>query len=432
MRVKITEKVLNRLQPGQQVSDSVAIGLSARRQTSGAVTFSLRYRVRGSARALIIPIGRWQSPWSPEDARIEAQRLLSEAAQGRDPVQTKAAAGVAAMTVGSLVAEYIEAMTSGRLLTKSGRPKAASTIACDTARLRLHVLPTLGKIALSELTKGDCEKLMHAIADGSTTRRTGKPMANSARGGKGAAARTLSLFSAVLVWGVDRGCLVASPCRGIRKFAGNKKTRRLSDAEYAKLGQALASPPATVPAGAVATVKFLCLSGWRCSEAVMLRLEEIEGRTASLGSTKTGQSVRPLASAAVALLAPGDSGMAFPPIRRGDPRAQFRTNFNRLIRAAGLPKDVTPHVLRHSFASVGADLLMSELALAAMLGHKSQSMTSRYSHLASGVLLQATDRVADKIQSLMDPAPEVAPARQRVRPDPAVVAIHQAELVQAA
>jgi len=68
-----------------------------------------------------------------------------------------------------------------------------------------------------------------------------------------------------------------------------------------------------------------------------------------------------------------------------------------------------------------------------MLGHKSQSMTSRYSHLASGVLLQATDRVADKIQSLMDPAPEVAPVRRaRVRPDPAVTAAYQAELVQAA
>ena len=33
----------------------------------------------------------------------------------------------------------------------------------------------------------------------------------------------------------------------------------------------------------------------------------------------------------------------------------FPTLFERITKAGGLPKDVTPHILRHSFASLAAD-----------------------------------------------------------------------------
>jgi integrase len=55
---------------------------------------------------------------------------------------------------------------------------------------------------------------------------------------------------------------------------------------------------------------------------------------------------------------------------------------------------VTPHVLRHSFASLAADLGGSELAIAALLGHRSGSVTARYTHAADDVLLALADRVA--------------------------------------
>jgi integrase len=62
---------------------------------------------------------------------------------------------------------------------------------------------------------------------------------------------------------------------------------------------------------------------------------------------------------------------------------------------------VTPHVLRHSFASIAADLGHSELTIAALLGHKKASVTSRYAHHADAVLLQAADAVSDRIAELM-------------------------------
>jgi integrase len=62
-----------------------------------------------------------------------------------------------------------------------------------------------------------------------------------------------------------------------------------------------------------------------------------------------------------------------------------------------LPGDISAHTLRHSFASVAADLGMSEIAIAALLGHSKASVTSRYTHHADAVILQAADWVADEI-----------------------------------
>jgi integrase len=62
---------------------------------------------------------------------------------------------------------------------------------------------------------------------------------------------------------------------------------------------------------------------------------------------------------------------------------------------------VTLHVLRHSFASVAADLGYSEPTIAALVGHKGYSTTSRYLHAADAVLLAAADAVARKTAELM-------------------------------
>ncbi len=61
-------------------------------------------------------------------------------------------------------------------------------------------------------------------------------------------------------------------------------------------------------------------------------------------------------------------------------------------------------MLRHSYASIAADLGFSELTIAALLGHKKASVTSKYAHHADAVLLQAADVVADRVAELMGDA----------------------------
>ena len=365
MRAKINMEALTVLQPGQMLNDNICIGFSARRQTSSAVSFALRYKAR-TGKPKSVTIGRWQSPWSPEEARQEATHLLREAAHGRDPAEAKAAAHIATMTVSALVAEYRDAMTSGRLLTKSGKPKAQSTQSCDETRLRLHILPVLGKTILGDLTKRDCERLMHDIADGTTTKRQADRMlANSARGGKAAASRTITLLCAMLNFAIDRGHATINPAKGIRRFAETRRDRHLSDQEYSAFGQALRSPPAGIPPAMLAAIQFTALSGWRCGEVATLRWDAVDltRRVAVLADTKTGSSTRPLSQAAIAVLGaqeqlPGQV-LVFAPSRRQRPGYAYRAAFGRLVRAACL-SNVTPHVLRHSFVSTAGDLELSE------------------------------------------------------------------------
>jgi integrase len=144
-------------------------------------------------------------------------------------------------------------------------------------------------------------------------------------------------------------------------------------------------------------VRFLALTGWRRGEALALKWGEVDlvTRTARLADTKTGASVRPLSPAACDALRalPRHGALVFPSTDSSDtPLGSFPKSWVRIARAANLPPDITPHTLRHSFASVAVDLGFSELTIAALLGHAKATITSRYTHHADAVLLQAADR----------------------------------------
>lgn len=63
---------------------------------------------------------------------------------------------------------------------------------------------------------------------------------------------------------------------------------------------------------------------------------------------------------------------------------------------------ITAHVLRHSFASIANDLGLSEITIAALLGHAKGSVTSKYVHTLDNTLVMAADTVSGYIQGLLD------------------------------
>src|SRR5262249_30480399 len=153
-------------------------------------------------------------------------------------------------------------------------------------------------------------------------------------------------------------------------------------------------------------------------EALGLRRTEVDiaRRTARLTDTKTGFSMRPLPHAACDVLRSllhGAGDQLFPPTR-GAPGTilHLKKFWPRIIKLGGLPLDITPHVLRHSFASLAADLGYSEPTIAVLVGHKGQTITGRYVHSADAVLLAAADAVANRTAELMgadEPKAEVVP-----------------------
>jgi integrase len=252
------------------------------------------------------------------------------------------------------------------------------------------------------------ESFMHAVTSGETKARikTGKHGMARVTGGRGTATRTVGLLGAVFSFAVRRGLRPDNPVRGVERHADGQSTRRLEDKEYGAFGEALRTMPERAWPIAVAAAKFLTLTGWRRGEMLALKWSEVDlaTRTARLGDTKTGASMRPLSRAACDVLRslPRLGELAFPAsIGAGKPMRGFPKVWARIIKRAGLPIDVTPHVLRHSFASVAADLGFSELTIAALLGHKKASVTSKYAHHADAVLLAAADVASDRIAVLM-------------------------------
>ena len=101
------------------------------------------------------------------------------------------------------------------------------------------------------------------------------------------------------------------------------------------------------------------------------------------------------------MMAPGE--FVFPAPSSDTPMVGFARVWKRVVhRLGGVPTDVTPHTLRHSYASVAADLGYADATIAALLGHTGHTITRRYIHSADAVLLAAADAIAIRIAALME------------------------------
>jgi integrase len=408
VRKRIGLRDLKALAPNSEIIDAKVIGFRARRQTGPTVSFSLVYR-SSTGEQRRVTIGRWGSPWTPETARAEATRLLGEVAAGLDPAQDKQERRHA-LTMNELFARYLDEARAGRVLGRGGRPKRASTVAFDEGAIRAHLAPLIGERKVADVTRQVVERLMFDIADGKTARAIkGKPRGvGRVTGGRGVATRVVGLLGGIMSHAVAHGMINSNPCARLRRFAGNPRTRRLSDDEYVALATGIRASEGSMWPPASAALKFLALTGWRSGEMLALRWRDVDlvRRTANLRETKTGASMRPLSFAAIDVLKSitrnSDSALVFPASRGDGPMAGFKRFAARIIDEAGLPSDVMVHTLRHSFASNANDIGLSDATIAMLIGHKGRSTTtSRYVHGADAVLLQAADQVANRISELM-------------------------------
>jgi integrase/recombinase XerD len=163
------------------------------------------------------------------------------------------------------------------------------------------------------------------------------------------------------------------------------------------------APDTRRPAGVRdrAVLELLYATGMRASECLGLRLEDVNLSAGYVVCTGKGARQRLVPAGAEALtwvrrylreVRPGhtrrrDSGHLFVNPRGGPlSRQSLWALVRRAAAAAGLRRRVSPHMLRHSFASHllegGADLR----SVQAMLGHADISTTQIYTHLPSSAL----------------------------------------------
>jgi len=79
----------------------------------------------------------------------------------------------------------------------------------------------------------------------------------------------------------------------------------------------------------------------------------------------------------------------------------FPKHWEQIFKDSPL-SDVTPHVLRQTFASIDNDLGFTEVTIAALVGHAKGSVTSKYIHTLDMALILAADTIAGYIEGLLD------------------------------
>ncbi|WP_394014640.1 tyrosine-type recombinase/integrase [Roseixanthobacter pseudopolyaromaticivorans] len=367
-------------------------------------TFVVQYR-NAQGRSRRIMIGRY-GVMTLEEARREAKNVLGRIARGVDPLEEKQAAASDAITVAEVCDWYLAEAEAGRILGKRRRPIKASTLAMDRSRIDVHVRPLLGKRAVSALKLGDIEGAQTDIAAGKTSKPRTASRGGAATGGEGVAARTMSTLHAIFEHGVRLGKIESNPARGVRRLASTPRDRRLSRAEIEKLGQAIraAEQEGEHPTG-LAAIRFFLVTGLRRMEGLALERTWLRDEEGSIRfpDTKSGAQTRVIGRAAVDLLLaqPQAGSRFFFPADWGEGHFVGIVRVLDRVCAMARLEDVTPHTLRHTFASVAGDLGFSELTIAALLGHAARGVTQRYIHIDEALRL-AADRVADEMVDILD------------------------------
>lgn len=382
-------------------------GFGIRIFASGKRSYIIQYRSQGRSRRFTIG---GHGIWTPELARREAKAQLGRVARGDNPAEERQL-DHQAMTVKDLCQLYLTDLERGLVLGKRGRPKKQSTIGTDTGRIKRHIIPLLGRRRVKDLNRADINGAMKDIMGGKTAKvvKTDKLRGKAiVRGGTGTATRTIGLLGGILTYAVEAGIIDANPAHGIRKPKDNVRDRRLSEAEYRKLGKILGNAGTDGQYGVAADiVRLLALTGCRRNEVVALKWSEVDTDASCLRleDSKEGRSIRPVGLPVIEYLqarrASAFGTYVFP--GHGDDNAfgAFANHWARIFTGTQF-EDLTAHVLRHSFASVANDLGFTEISIAALMGHAKGTVTSKYVHTLDTALVMAADTIAGYVQGLLD------------------------------
>jgi integrase len=424
---KITKRVVDALRAPKPSKVGVKVresflwdrelrGFGVQVMPSGLKSFVIQYRNReGRNRRAVI--GRY-GLMTVEEARTLAHEKLVAVSKGIDPVAEEAkAAGL--LTAAEICDWYIAEAQAGRILGRRRRPIKASTLSMDRSRIEAHIKPLLGRRQVGSLKLGDIEGAQADIAAGKTSKvRTGS-RGGATTGGEGVAARTISTLHSIFEHAVRLGQIETNPAKGVRKLVTPPRERRLSRAEIERLGKTLcaAADEGEHPTG-LAAIRFLLLTGFRRMEALGLEWAWIDEEEDAIRfpDTKSGAQTRVIGRAAIGLLhdRPKTKSLFVFPADWGDGHFVGVVRvLDRVCEKARLA-GITPHTLRHTFASLAGDLGFSELTIAALLGHSARGVTQRYIHIDEALRMTA-DRVAGEMADLLDG--RAPPARPRVSRD---------------
>jgi hypothetical protein len=240
---RITKRAVDGARPhpdrDRYVWDSDVRGFGLRVKPSGRKSYFVRYR-SPSGRERRITLGQ-HGRITPDQARKLAQQVFGRVAAGEDPAEQR--------TGGITCAELAERYFSEHAELK----KKPSSVKADRTNMRNHVIPNLGRMRVSQVTRADVEGLHHEM-----------------RETPGAANRTLALLSKMFRlaerWGLRSDG--TNPCQHVERYPERPRSRYLADDELRRLGVALeeCGRDGSVSPEAISAIRLIALTGCRVSE----------------------------------------------------------------------------------------------------------------------------------------------------------------------
>ena len=194
----------------------------------------------------------------------------------------------------------------------------------------------------------------------------------------------LSRMRTVLRYAEGKGLLLVNPAKAVRLPHLEKASRVYLTAEELRR---LKATPCITPEVARAFL-FSCLCGLRLSDIEALDWSSISGSRITLKIKKTGRlQFVELNAQAMELLGERKTGKVF----RLKTRSDISYNLRKWAEAAGIPKHISFHTSRHTFAvlmlSAGVDIY----TLSKLLGHSSVTTTQIYSDILDSRRKEAVD-----------------------------------------
>lgn len=376
---------------------------------SGRKTFFIKYQ-NAYKKAQWLKVGDFKT-MTLEDARERATELLRQVDKNqKDPAKEKRAKK-SAKTVAELCDWYIE---------EGCAHKKQSTIDSDKGRIDTLIKPLIGNEPVASLTQGQILTFMTDIIKGTKVQKTEKSGklrgVRRVRGGAGAANRTIQTLGAIMHFAVKQKLIAENPVRDIDTPKGNSRDVFLTLDEIRKLGQIFKqSKLAATHPRQCDLIKLILLTGCRKSEITTLKWEYIDfdRQIFHFPDTKTGKQDRPFGTGALNLLRKLEkdkrSEWVFPSLRNGTHMENLLRLFKRLCETTDddgqrilIKPGLNLHALRHTFASLANEMGYSDITIAALLGHRIGTVTSRYTHTVDRTLIHAANEISTAIENALN------------------------------
>lgn len=263
---------------------------------------------------------------------------------------------------------------------------------------------TSGGVATQTQTK--VEQLLLALT--TDTVRTYMAHLNDKQYSKSTSARKLATLRSFYKFLVKRNYLQNNPVTAVRTPKQDKKLPKFL--EYDQVKRLLETPPSDSWLGARdrAIMETLYGTGVRVSELVALNIEDVDflGEVLHVRGKGKKERISPIGSSALQSIqhymeyrnrraqnnGNFDSKVLF--VNKHGKRLSTRSvrrKMDKYLKMAGLDPTISPHTLRHSFATHmlnnGADLR----SVQELLGHQSLSTTQIYTHLTTKKLKEVYD-----------------------------------------